>query len=296
MTFNAQDFKCRCSAIHAIMANSRDNPVLTEKQAEELKTLENKVVLTETMKERMAELIVRRENGKKIILSDTCTDVLIEWHSWMYEGMLCLTREVLDIPQMQKGTVVEPESLKLLSEVDEKEYVANLLPDGSRQRVFNDYLSGEVDAYYGKSIMEAEIVPDIKSIFDHPTLYKKIEDKISLANDWQIKGYGDITGAKELFEANCLVDTPEYLIYDYYRMLLKKMSAVAVTEESPEFVEKWAILERSMKFSHIPAHRRVVKKKVEPMTKIQQQMVYDRVKVCRDWLFNFHSTYCNLNL
>ena len=71
-------FKCRCSAINKILSNSRDNPVITDKQAVLLSELEKKDSLTDKQKEEMARLIVLRENASKIILSDTCIDYLME--------------------------------------------------------------------------------------------------------------------------------------------------------------------------------------------------------------------------
>ena len=60
------------------------------------------------------------------------------------------------------------------------------------------------------------------------------------------------------------------------------------TEENPEFKAKWEILENSMRFHDIAVEERVFKQKVEPFTEREQQQVYDRVKVCREWLWKFH--------
>jgi hypothetical protein len=90
-----------------------------------------------------------------------------------------------------------------------------------------------------------------------------------------------------------LVNAPEETIEKIKWRLLGKLSVA--TDESPEFVEKWAIVERSMKFSHINPYQRVFKKPVERMTSFQQQFLYDRVKICREWLFNFDEMYKKLN-
>jgi hypothetical protein len=216
-------------------------------------------------------------------------------YAWKTQGMVSVTKELMDIPQLQKGILVEADSLILLSKVDGVLYMPNVDENDERERVYNDFLSGEVDAYVGDSIMNATCIPDIKSIWDYPTFLCKIHEPLTTANDWQIKGYMDITkNCTEGFVANCLINTPENIIESLKFKLLRKLDVA--TEEAPEFQQKWAMIDRSMRFDHIPAHQRVFKKKVEPMTPIQQQQLYDRVKVCREWLNLFHETYSKLVL
>ena len=291
---NFDDFKVRCSAIHAAMANSRSNPVLTEKQLIRLNELEEKETLTDKMQLELAELLVKKENGSKIILSDTCIAYLMEEYAWKTQKMVRVTREIMDVPQMSKGTMVEPQSLQLLSIVDGQMYNPNSDSEGNRERIFNDFLSGEVDAYVGESIMTASVIPDIKSIWVYPTFLCKIHEPITTANDWQLKGYGDIAKVTDLFVANCLVDTPDHIIEATKYKLLGKLNVA--TEEAPEFKEKWEIIERSMVSNKIPVHQRVFKKKVEPISEEQRQLLYDRVKVCREWLNIFHESYQSFNL
>jgi hypothetical protein len=293
-SFNADDFKCRCSSIHAMMADSRENPAITEKQTIVLSQLEAKPSLTEPQKKEMARLQVLKANAGKIILGQTCITYLLEEYAWRTQGMVRVTKELVDVPQMQKGTIVEPESLLLLSQYDEVEYKANCDENGERKRVCNDYLSGEVDAYVGSSIIGAEKIPDIKSSWDYPTFLCKIKEKITPANDFQVKGYLDISGAPEGFIGNCLVCADEGTITEIKMKLLRK-TRDAATEESPIFKKRWEIIERSMRFNHMPVYQRVHKKPVEPFSSIQRQQVYDRVKICREWLNNFHEEYSKID-
>ena len=216
------NFKVRCSAISMAMSNSRSNPVLTEKHVLRLAELEEKPILTDKMQQEMAELLVKKDNGTKIILSDTCISYLMTEYAWRVEGKVSVTREIMDIPQMQKGTIVEADSLKLLSIVDGIIYRANENENGERERIYNEYLSGEVDAYVGDEIMGAKIIPDVKSIWDYPTFLCKIHEPLTLSNDWQIKGYMDISGAPDGFVANCLIDTPQHIIEAVKLKLLNK--------------------------------------------------------------------------
>lgn len=291
---NWDKFKCRCSSIHMALAESRSNPCLTEKQGERLKELEGKESLTDKMKLEMADLLVKKENSTKVILSDTYISYLMEEYAWQTEKMVRVSKELLDIPQIQKGTIVEADSLNLLSLVSGEEYKPNKDANGQRERIYNDYLSGEVDAYVGEAIMGADRISDIKSIWDFPTFLCKINEPLLKSNDLQVKGYMDISGAPEGEIANCLVDTPPFVIEKLRWQLLGKLDVA--TFDAPEFKEKWEIIERSLVFTKIPIHKRVFIKAVEPFTEHEQQKLYDRVKIGREWLHNFHEMYSQINL
>ena len=281
------NFKCRCSSISKILSNSRSNPVLTENQVKELCDLEGKVTLTEKQKEKMAELLVKKENGKKVILSDSCIEYLMEWYAFETEGMIPVSKESLDNLTMKKGKMGEPMAVGLLSITDELEYKIH------KERIFNDYLSGEVDCYIGEDIYRAINVTDTKISWDYPTFLKKLNTGLENGQEEQLQGYGDITGARELYVANCLVDAPDEIIEDYKWKVARKLNAL--TTESPEFLIEWAKFEHSMKFSQISLKKRISKIKVEPFSEIKRQQVYDRVKICREWLNNFHEQRQKLN-
>jgi hypothetical protein len=279
---NFDNFKVRCSAISQVMAESRSNPSITDKQLERLKELESKEKLTDKQKDELAELLTKQENSKQIILSDTCIKYLMAEYSYVTTGKISVDKEFMQVFAMEKGKAVEHLSLATLCLVDGVLYT----PNGEKERVYNDYLSGEVDAYLGESIMTATVIPDVKSTFDYPTFLSKLHEPLSLANSWQIKGYLDITGASEGFIADVLTDTDEETINKIKYKLLNKLNCV--TDESPEFVRQWEIIERSMIFRDINPKLRVNKKYVEPMTDSERQKLYDRIKACRDFLNKFH--------
>ena len=173
------DFKCRCSQISLMMADSRDNPTITEKQELALNDLQAKAGLSDKQKAELDRLLVLKANSGKAILGTACITYLLEEYAWRTEGMVRVTKELTDVPQMQKGTIVEPQSLLLLSQYDGVEYRANIDCNGERKRIYNDYLSGEVDAYVGDEIMGASKIPDVKSTWDYPTFLCKIKCKQS---------------------------------------------------------------------------------------------------------------------
>lgn len=288
MTINWQEFKARCSAINKIMSNSRANPTLTENQAKKLAELREKQQknsgLTPNQCTELAELEVKEKNGSKLILSDTCIEYLMEEYAWRVARKKCVSKE-MDIEFTQKGKLVEEESITLLSRVDKAFYQKNT------ERVSNDFLSGEPDIYLGEAILKATKITDTKSVWDYPGFLKKINSPLENGYPDQLGGYGDITGATDLEVAFCLVDMPETIINDYKRRLFYRMNVA--TDEAPEYKRACAEMENSMRFGKIPIEKRVHKIKVEPFTKERRQAIYDRVKVCRDWLHIFDENYRN---
>lgn len=281
-----QTFKCRCSAINMMMSQSQGSAPLTELQVKELAELEKKEIRTPKQNDRITELVLKRENSKKVVLSDTCIGYLMDYYSWVTQGMVSVTRE-MDVDYIQKGKIQEPTSILLLSIVDEVIYEKNT------ERISNEFLSGEPDVFLGDNILSATKIIDIKSVWDYPGFLKKIDTPVEVANRKQLQGYCDITGAGEAQVAHCLVNMPETIVNDYRRRLMYKMNCV--TDQDPEYLKAWEILEKSMHFESIPRHQRVFKKNVQPFTAFERQEVYDKVKICRDWLSKFHEMYMKLN-
>lgn len=280
-------FKVRCSAISKVMANNQSNPQLTENQAKELSDLEKRDTLTPKQKERVVELNVKKDNGKKVILSEGAIEFLMEIYAWETEKMIPVTKESMDILQMKKGKMQENDSIYLLSFVKDYLYVKNNV------QVFNDYLTGEPDVFAGEEIMKATRIEDTKTVWDYPTFLKCLHKPIEKANRDQVAGYCDITGASEGFVSKCLVSAPIEIIEEMKWRVAKKLNAITI--ESPDFLKEWQKWERSMIFDKIPPHKRVYSQPIELFTDFEKIALYDRVKVCREWLHNFHERYSKLN-
>lgn len=281
-----ENFKVRCSGLHKIMSNSRANPVLTDRQKSRLAELYAKTAPTQNQIMEIAELEAKEKNSSKVILSDTAIEYLMEAYAQEVYGKISINKE-LDIQYTTKGKMVEEDSIILLSQLDGVLYTKN------EERIENEFLTGEPDVYDGDHLLEAKRIIDIKSVWDYPGFLRKINQKLDAGYDYQLKGYMDLTGAGEAHIAYCLVNTPEIMVNDFKRKLFYKMNVA--TEQNPEYLLQCAKLEHSMYFDDIEIHKRVYKVPVEPFAEEQRQAVYDRIKVCREWLENFHEEYQKMN-
>lgn len=285
---NWQDFKCRCSAITDMLSEKQGFAKLTELQVKELEDLELKYNRTPKQAERITELVMKREKSKEIVLSDTCIAYLMEHYAWVTQKMVSVSKE-MDIDYLNKGKIQEPEGIALLSIVDGEEYSKY-----EGERIYNDFLSGLPDIFKGPEIYKATKITDLKCAWDYPGFLKKINTPVDTTNKVQIQGYMDITCATEGEVADVLVDMPETIINDYRRRLMYKMNVA--TDQAPEYLKAVKEMERSMYFENIiPRHMRVFKKPVVPFTDFEKQRIYDKVKVCQEWLFTFDEMYHKLN-
>lgn len=284
---NFDDFKVRCSAITKVLANSASNPCITDKQAVFLKELEDKEKITPNQQVELTRLIQLRENSTKIILSDTCIDYLMESYSWIIAGKISVSKESMDLLQTKKGKMVETDSIELLSILDDVFYQKN------DQRVNNNFLSGEPDIFTGEDIYAANSITDAKSLWDYPGFLKSIHKGLENGYKQQVQGYCDICSSNIGQVAKILVNTPLEIVEDMKWKVAKKFGAVTI--ENPDFLKEWEIWERSMYFDDISMQQRVFKINVDPFTEPERQRVYDRVKICREWLNNFHKDYQKMN-
>lgn len=286
MTYNWQNFKCRCSAITQMLSERQGAAPLTENQINRITELEGKEKITDKQKVELTELVLRRDKPKEIVLSDTCIAYLMEHYAWVTEQAVCVTKE-MDIEYFQKGKLQENEGIKLLSDVDGVPYIKNTI------RLSNDFLTGEPDIIAGKDIYKAILIYDLKLSWDYPGFLKKINTPLENGNKQQIQGYLDLTNCTEGYVSDALVNMPETTINDYRYRLAKKLGAIDM--ETPSFQLEEAKMLKSMVFDRIPKHKRVFRKKVDPFTDFERQKVYDKVKICRQWLFTFDEMYNKLN-
>ena len=293
-TVNWEEFKVRCSSIVKVLANSRANSTLTENQEKKLRGLREKLQrtaeLTKTQSKELVKLEAKEANGSKIMLAETCIEYLMVEYAWLVEGKIPVGKESLDLVATRKGNIVELDSMVLLTRVDGVFYKIHTKPDSNeKERIYNDFLSGEIDYYHGPHVMRALAIVDNKASFDLPTFLKKIHTGLEYGQREQVQGYLDITGAPVGWIANTLVDCPDELVEDMRWKLANRMGAITI--ESPSFLKKWEIWERSMKFNDMAPQKRVHKIRIHPFSAATQQKLYDRVKVCRDFLADFHDRY-----
>lgn len=188
--------------------------------------------------------------------------------------------------QMEKGVLVEEESITLLSRVWKKMLYKN------EERLNNDFLTGLPDIFEGESIKNADTITDIKSSYDLFTFISKVGDTLDKDYYYQLQGYMALSGAKQAYIAYCLVNTPEHIIAGEKYRLFKAMNCIS--EESPEYIKEAMKIEKNMMFDDIPKEERVLIFSVQRDDDIILNM-YQKVLKARLYLAHLEQTHLNFN-
>lgn len=220
-----------------------------------------------------------RDSGK---LSLTCQKELIKiYNREMYGRVKDITTK-----QMDKGTQVQSESVKLLMMVDGVPYT-----EYNGDYLENEWFTGTPDIYVGESITKATEVHDIKSSFELDSFMPKLIESTDKGYVSQLNVYFSLTNATKGSIAYCLVDCPFSILESEKKKLLWSMNVA--TELSPEYIEAASELEHLLTFKDIDYRERVIKITVARDDKLIQKMK-DKVPVLRNWLAAFHKKHMNL--
>jgi hypothetical protein len=281
----------RCHKLGDLLTEPRG--CITANQLEEIIELQTKKKeLTDKQVQRLAELILKRDETEKEPLSEACITYLIELYQFMRYGRRPKDKTAY-VKQLSKGTSVEEDSLDLISKLDNVMYRKN------EERLDNEFFTGIPDAWLGEDILAATWIEDIKSSWDlesfFPNIVECLKDgkppQLQTRYWWQIQGYFDLTGAREGAVSFCLVNTPESLINDEKYKLLRKLDVA--TDEDPRFLMEAAEIERNMKFDDIPPQERRVRFIVQ-RDDAAIEKAKKRVVRCRKWLEGFHQQHLKL--
>jgi hypothetical protein len=187
--------------------------------------------------------------------------------------------------KMDKGKQAEEESITLFSRVEKKLFEKNLI------QLENEWFCGHPDIYTGGiNIYAAQEVWDIKTRWELDSFMPKLVEDADKDEQYQLQCYFSLTGAQRGGIANTLVDCPINILMDEKRRLLYSMNVVS--EESPEYLQAAAELERLLTFPDIDYRERVIK---QPVTRDDEMIekMKDKVPVFRDWLYHFERTHMN---
>ncbi len=111
----------------------------------------------------------------------------------------------LNTPEIEKGKVVEDQSIALLNQVTGNFYVKN------KTRLTTDLFTGEWDI----DEHDEDIIIDIKSAYSKKTFPIEIKAGDKKLYEWQLDTYMLLRDLNRSAIAYTLVDTPEYLIKKY---------------------------------------------------------------------------------
>lgn len=211
-----ENWKIRCSNLYSIMTNlptqeviSKTNneiEVLLNEKNKGINANGNKVKWTDNKEDKLNTLLSKLSS----ITNDELPTGAITALNEEYLSIKYGRTKIVTSKQMDKGDMVENDSIKLLSDLDNAFYIKN------NKRYSNDYLVGEPDLCFGK-------IRDIKSSFDINSFHNAT---LTPNYEWQLKGYMYLAKTNNIPELDdyttselcyCLVNHKEYAVKDAQR-------------------------------------------------------------------------------
>lgn len=172
--------------------------------------------------------IMTNPRSKSETLSETCKTHLVD----CFVSAKYNRREEITGKHLDKGNAREEDSITLLSRVSKRFYTKNDI------RLTNDFISGELDLFIGKSIYEAEETIDTKTSWSAHTFHRAKNKELDNMYYWQGQGYMALSGAKKHTVAYCLVNGTDKAINDEKRLLAYSMGIIDTTVDNPEYKSK----------------------------------------------------------
>lgn len=277
-----------CSSLPSIMAAAKDGKPLTDNQIDELAKLRVHPSRSTKQQEKYEKYLVRLENtGKMDSIGpggiSKLKDIYIK-EKWGKE-LISVAKDY--VPAVLNGTLSEPKSLSLVSELDGHEYKVH------KKLIKNKYLKGILDCYLGSSVKRINKVMDIKTAASMQSLLALIKDEDTQSKYyWQIMGYLAITGADEGEVCHCLVSYSERIINDEINKFLQRTKNLGF---DGEYID--AQIHRikfNLTFDEIPVEQRIVRFRVE-RDEDAIKNIYDKVKFSRKWLIDFDTMHRGMN-
>lgn len=199
------------------------------------------------------------------------TELLKQYVQWQYNR----TTEVHS-KELEKGKAAEEDSITLYSRLTKDFYKKN------EELLENDFVRGTLDLYKGESIRKAELVVDLKTPWDMMTFTNSRFSTPPKIYIYQLNGYSDLTGAKDIRLAYCLVNTPDYMIEREKYYMASKMNVID-SDADPRYIELCKQLDINSRFDDIPMSQRMFEFRIKRDERIIDE-IHKTVDICRDWL------------
>lgn len=219
--------------------------------------------------------IMTEPRSKSEDLSESCKTHLID----IYVSKRYNRQTDIQNKYVQKGLMVEEDSITLFSRVKSKFFKKNI------DRLENTFIRGCPDLFQGAKIYSADEVIELKSSWDIFTFFRTQTKKVDSMYYWQCQGYMDLTNAPKSTLGYCLVNTPETIISDEKRRLLWKMGVA--TEENSDYIQACEEMDRLMRYDDIPMGERVIEFEVL-RNQADIDRMHEKVTICREYLNELH--------
>lgn len=279
-----KNLKISCSQIGGLMGRPYGIKQLTASEMNKLLNIIGRDYgeLSEAMKHTAREIMRKvvyyepRKPSKKIL-----SELIMNYCYEMY-GKTRISRGNDQLLQTEKGTLAEPESIKLLSKIDGVQYWKN------DEYFENKWFKGHPDIVIDSEGGKIEKIIEIKTSYDLPSFIMSMYLPESSDNIFEAMGYMDLTGCRNAEIVHCLVDMPDQIMAHEERRLKERYSMLQLDEDHiSNRVER---VLNNMAYSEIPDELKVFRRPVSynPLTMKEAKR---RVGYARKWMNHIHEVF-----
>lgn len=195
------------------------------------------------------------------LFGETCKAHMLEcWIEETYGRTKDLTNQYVE-----KGNLVEEDSMTLYSRVTKRFYTKNL------QQFENEFICGTPDIINNREVI------DLKSSWSIHTFYGCVHKAMNKDYLWQINGYMDLIPCDTGKLVYVLVNTPDVIVEQEKSKLRYKMGLID-PESNGVYQMAASQIEKNNNFDDIPISSRYMEFDVARM---DMSKVYDKIKACR---------------
>lgn len=278
-------YKVNCSELPDLMSKEQGNNPPTENDLSEfLKIIQKDMVdITERQKSLLLDVVSKTVNFDNNSLSATTKKSLYTHYAYsQYKvGKISLSGE--KPLQFDKGEVAEPDAIKLLSKLDNKEYSKNTI------LYSNNFFKGIPDIVVTEN-NKIVGVKDIKVPIDFPSFLERVDGDCLRDDSWEMRAYLDILDLRYGEICYCLVNMP-----DQYKdkRLSEHRDRMILQCYTPEHIKRrLKQIEKSMLYDYIPDELKVRRFMVERKGYFTKQ-AHSRVRLLRQKLLQLHNKFTN---
>lgn len=185
-------------------------------------------------------------------------------------------------PAMEKGTIVQPESIDMYSKLEGKFFQEN------KVELSNSFFKGTPDVYLGMTIQTATQVDDMKNSHLLSNFTDKTVETVTPSQKCQLNCYYDLTGALGGNIVHALMSLPAEMFQKECDKLLWRMAnnGEIATEYSPLYLEAVEGLKKKFIYDHIPEAERIF---IQPVPKDEEliEKMKAKVPIFRQWLADY---------
>lgn len=278
------NFKINCSQIADLMGTARGN---TRANATEIKKLFNILgkdygELSEAQKYVAKQILWKEINYDPRLLSGKMWANLAQIYAYEMYGKGKVNRGNDSPTFLEKGNMVEPESIKFLSQIDGVHYEKN-------DKLFeNDWFKGIPDIVIRNENGKPIKIIEVKTSYDLPSFIVSMVRPELPRNLYETMGYMDVTQCKDGEIVHVLVDMPDKIVEYQEKRLRERYEWLEI---APEIIfNRIEKAKSDMQYIGIPDEFKIFRRPVS-INGITLRSAKNRVRSTRKWLSTLHNAF-----